>query len=79
MSTDDKPAEAPVFRLVSLGNHVKKAEPVGAVQANAFSPEDEFMNFYAGRGNDSNVIEPPYNLRSLDRLSQENNALSRST
>ena len=76
MSTDDKPAEAPVFRLVSLGNHVKKAESVGAVQANAFSPEDEFMNFYAGRGNDSNVIEPPYNLRSLDRLSQENNALS---
>lgn len=50
-----------------------------AVVANAFQPEDEFTNYYLGSSNASKkstqAIQPPYDLKTLDRLCQENNAL----
>lgn len=46
------------------------------VQSRAYEVEDEYRDFYIGAAHDKGIIEPPYNLRSLDRLSQENNALS---
>src|SRR5271168_1436002 len=51
------------------------ANPGNAVQPNAFEPEDEYQQLYVGATRDQGIIQPPYNLRTLDRLSQENNAL----
>lgn len=48
----------------------------GAIKSNAYSPEDEYQNLYVGAARDKGILEPPYNLRTLDRLSQENNSLS---
>jgi PBSX family phage portal protein len=64
---------AAVYRLVEIG----KAEslPQGTVVANAFEPEDEFARHYLGMEKDAGLIQPPYNLKMLDRLCQENNAL----
>jgi len=47
-----------------------------AMQSNLYEREDEYSRFYTGGVNNRGVIEPPYVLRVLDRLSQENNALS---
>jgi PBSX family phage portal protein len=47
-----------------------------AVAANAFESEDEYQDLYIGAARDVGILEPPYNLKSLDRLAQENNALS---
>jgi PBSX family phage portal protein len=82
---DDRPT-AQVFRLVEFGGsraaQVQKdlgpnggQTPLGAVQPNAFEPEDEYQQLYVGATRDQGIIQPPYNLRQLDRLSQENNAL----
>ena len=49
--------------------------PPTAVQPNAFEPEDEYQQLYVGATRDQGVIQPPYNLRQLDALSQENNTL----
>lgn len=83
---------AQVLRLVGADHAVKaevkkafgpqvsmvsgKDAPAGAVQSNAFQNEDEFQDLYVGAAQDKGILEPPYNLRTLDRLSQENNALS---
>ena len=76
---------AQVYRLVSPGERdslqkfvvpTRVDGPANAVQANAFLPEDEYQDLYVGATRDQGVLEPPYNLRTLDRLSQENNALS---
>ena len=57
-----------------MGPNGTKA-PDGAVQPNAFEPEDEYQQLYVGATRDQGVIQPPYNLRQLDALSQENNTL----
>src|SRR4051812_1314163 len=49
--------------------------PARAVVSNAFEPEDDFQNLYIGANGDRGVIQPPYDLRTLDRLCQENNTL----
>ena len=81
----DQPT-AQVFRLVTpqrtdlaglkkdLGPNGTKA-PDGAVQPNAFMPEDEYQQLYVGATRDQGVIQPPYNPRQLDFLSQQNNTL----
>ena len=46
-----------------------------AIQGNAFEPEDEYQQLYVGGSKAAGLLEPPYKLRMLDRLSQENNAL----
>ena len=78
---------SPVFRLVksepggARDALLKDLGPTGAnpkfsaVQPNAFSPEDEYQQLYVGATRDQGIIQPPYNLRSLDRISQDNNAL----
>ena len=75
---------AQVFRIVSPGRteQILKdlgpnggANPEKAVQGNAFEPEDEYQQLYVGATRDQGIIMPPYMLRTLDRLSQENNAL----
>lgn len=80
----DKPT-AQVFRLfkASRSDHILKDlgpngvnNPGGAIQANAFEPEDEYQQLYVGATRDQGVIQPPYTPRTLDRLAQENNALS---
>ncbi|WP_113155980.1 phage portal protein [Nitratireductor sp. OM-1] len=67
-----------VLRLVSVDNKIAKADAdsKNVVHSNALDPEDEYKNWYVGGSNDAGVLEPPYPLRHLDRLSQENNALS---
>lgn len=47
------------------------------VVSNAFDPEDNYRELYIG-GSKGHVgaIKPPYDLQTLDRLSQENNTLS---
>lgn len=85
MSDEEKKGEdRPVLRLVSVGNKFAKGETVqkadakngGAVQTNAFDPEDEYQQMYVGGTRDQGILAPPYSLRQLDKLSQENNALS---
>src|SRR5271166_3898185 len=80
---DDKPS-AQVFKLVvprtDLASLSKDMGPNGgqangAVQPNAFEPEDEYQQLYVGATRDQGVIQPPYNPRQLDALSQENNTL----
>ena len=82
---DERPS-AQVFRLVGAGSPrtakvIKDLGPYGgqapvdAVQPNAFEPEDEYQQLYVGATRDQGIVQPPYNLRQLDRLSQENNAL----
>src|ERR1700759_1453816 len=78
---------AQVFRLVGAGAHtladLRKGLgcnngdlPANAVQPNAFEPEDEYQQLYVGATRDQGIIQPPYTLRTLDRLSLENNTLS---
>ena len=47
-----------------------------SVQSNVYEPEDEYQAFYLGGVNSRGLLMPPYSLRTLDRLCQENNALS---
>jgi PBSX family phage portal protein len=89
MSEDVKKDErlgAQVIRLVGANNRVLEGlqkdlgpnrgdRPANAVQGNAFEPEDEYQQLYVGATRDQGIVQPPYNLRTLDRLSQENNAL----
>ena len=82
---DERPS-AQVIRLVGANNRVLDSlkkdlgpnggeKPANAVQPNAFEPEDEYQQLYVGATRDQGIVQPPYNLRQLDRLSQENNAL----
>lgn len=85
----EKPT-AQVYRLVKadggskialkkfIGTNPAEARnvPANAVASNAVQPEDEFHSLYLGAANDAGVLCPPYNLRRLDRLAQENNTLS---
>jgi PBSX family phage portal protein len=62
-----------VYRLVEIGK--AEGQGPGTVVSNAFEPEDEFARHYLGMEKDAGLIQPPYNLKMLDRLCQENNAL----
>lgn len=62
-----------VYRLVEIGK--AEGQGAGTVVSNAFEPEDEFARHYLGMEKDAGLIQPPYNLKMLDRLCQENNAL----
>ena len=80
--TDDTPTgksepKGAVLRLAftrdSLPDALVKSDQV--VQ-NTFEAEDEFAGLYYDGTTNNQVLEPPYSLRTLDRLAQENNALS---
>ncbi|MCO5157864.1 MAG: phage portal protein [Aquamicrobium sp.] len=86
MSDEKTEGKRPHLRLVKfqgdgdpildkLRGKVSKANGE-AVAANAFEIEDEYQDLYIGAARDIGILEPPYNLKSLDRLAQENNALS---
>jgi PBSX family phage portal protein len=67
--------QAQVYHLVKFAGDTPGA---GVVVSNAFETEDEFKNWYAGgisANNDVTLLCPPYHLKLLDRLAQENNAL----
>jgi PBSX family phage portal protein len=72
---DNRP-KAEVYRLVPLA---KATTPgAGVVVSNAFEVEDEFKEWYSDGGlaaTSQVLIAPPYHLKLLDRLAQENNAL----
>ena len=79
----DKPS-AQIYRLTSINKEDRVLKDLGpnggnnpgnAVQGNAFEPEDEYQQLYVGATRDQGIIQPPYVLRTLDRLAQENNAL----
>jgi PBSX family phage portal protein len=75
------PPENQVVRYRISGINKDDAFPTGvnpgkAVQSNLFQPEDEYLQFYLGGVRSVGAILPPYDLRHLDRLCQENNALS---
>ena len=85
---DEAKQTAQVYKFTALnkadntpGRLLKDLGPGGynpdgnAVQANAFEPEDEYQQLYVGATRDQGIVQPPYVLRTLDRLSQENNAL----
>lgn len=87
MSDEKKPGQ--VFQLTVVGgnpdpiqkfDNVRRrqnmVQPEEAVASNAAEIEDEYHSLYIGGRNERGIIEPPYNLRLLDRLAQENNALS---
>ena len=80
---DDQP-KGQVIRLVQASKSAQLLKdlgpnggdmPASAVQPNAFEPEDEYQQLYVGATRDQGIVQPPYNLRHLDRLTQENNAL----
>jgi capsid portal protein len=76
---------AQIFRLTKSGSMRKQVlkdlgptggnNPGDAIQPNAFEPEDEYQQLYVGATRDQGIIQPPFNFRQLDRLSQENNTL----
>lgn len=72
-ASNSSDAGSPVYRITTIG----KAEDGGlaTVQSNVYMPEDEFSAHYLGQDRSVNAIRPPYDLKTLDRLSQENNAL----
>ena len=78
--TDDV-KQRPVFRLVGASKSEEVVKEITgkqnatAIQGNAFEPEDEYQQLYVGGSKAAGLLEPPYKLRMLDRLSQENNAL----
>lgn len=61
----------------AFGGYVGDASnlPDGVIASNAALPEDEFQTYYVGGANDRGVIPPPYNMRQLEMLVQENNTL----
>jgi PBSX family phage portal protein len=65
------------FHLVKFGLATANDDaPSGAIVSNIYEPEDEYQNLYIGASRDQGIIQPPYFLRTLDRLTQENNALA---
>lgn len=75
MASEDKQNEhRTTYRIVGIGK-ADAATSVADVVSNAFEPEDEFAKYYLGKEKDAGLIQPPYNLKLLDRLCQENNAL----
>lgn len=63
-------------KLTAGGFFTVPDAPAGSVGSNALDPEDEYQTFYVGQNKDRGILEPPYVLRKLDQLSQENNTLS---
>lgn len=47
----------------------------GLLTSNIMLPEDEFLPFYIGGTESANLIAPPYDMKRLAQLSQENNTL----
>lgn len=76
-NTPVKETRRPVTFSLSGGDDplIKADFTTKSVVSNAFEPEDDFNGFYLGQASNVNAIQPPYDLRTLDRLSQENNAL----
>lgn len=82
----DAPADAskivrPTLRLVSESVQKALFQPEFAVPANtisspAFEREDEYFDMYIGASRDRGLLEPPFPLRVLERLTHENNTLS---
>lgn len=65
------------FKLMKFGlATANDAAPAGTIISNIYEPEDEYQNLYIGASRDQGLIQPPYYLRTLDRLSQENNSLA---
>ena len=47
----------------------------GVLTSNALLPEDEFQPYYVGGVESANLLSPPYDMKRLAQLSQENNTL----
>jgi len=65
-------------RIIQLENKLAKsaAKSNNSIQSNTSTVEDEFSGFYGEGTTDGwQVIKPPFDLRQLDRMPQENNAL----
>ncbi len=70
-----KQPELPKYEVTLIG----KADGGGiaVIQSNAKEVEDEFNEFYIGSGpQKGNVLAPPFNLKQLEKLVQENNTLA---
>ncbi|MCA1777537.1 MAG: hypothetical protein LC676_18580, partial [Loktanella sp.] len=80
-TTGDAP-QTPTLRLVGA-EHVSKDltssfadPPANTVSSSAREREDEYHDLYIGATRDSGLLDPPFELRTLERLAQENNTLS---
>lgn len=51
----------------------KQENADGVLISNAIEVDDEFRPFYIGEDRDKGLIQPPFNLRLLQRLAQEEN------
>lgn len=71
--TDEKRSGAVTYRIAPMEKY--DPVPTRAIVSNAFTPEDEYLQYYVGGNRSINAIQPPYDLRTLDRLTQENNTL----
>lgn len=71
---DGDESDLPTYRVISLDKRDTTGIGVPVV-SNVFEPEDEFHHHYLGQEKSINAIRPPYDLKTLDRLAQENNAL----
>ncbi len=77
---EDQPVQRGVhYRMEKFDGAVADFMPTArAVLSNAFEAEDEFKGYYLGATgvkSSTQAIQPPYDLKTLDRLTQENNAL----
>jgi PBSX family phage portal protein len=82
VDTPDTATPVTKFQIIEGGSKVIKdlgpqgVQPKGgAIQPNAFETEDEYQQLYVGATRDQGIIQPPYNLRQLDRLSLDSNSL----
>lgn len=67
-------AQAVTIRKYGLSDSNRNA-PKNAIVSNIYEPEDEYQNLYIGASRDQGLIQPPYFMRTLERMAQENNSL----
>ncbi len=73
----DYPIVTAKFLTFERGNTFGQNDPVGAIRSNVREPEDEFKGLYEiSKERHYQLIEPPFNMIRLEKLVQENNALS---
>jgi len=78
MADETTKPSGPQLRLIGADgtlDPLMKADGLAEVESAAFDAEDEFQNFYVGGKRDAEVLQPPYNMKRLERMCQENNTL----
>lgn len=72
---EKKNSQGQVYRLVKVGKNADE-KASDSVRSNAAESEDEFTSYYSSSRGELVLLAPPYNMKRLDRFSQENNTLA---